>query len=177
MAGNSDGSVIIDTSLDLDGIEKAAKEFLKAVDDMVSKGNKIFNGFVVHVDGIEEAEKDLDILNQRIKDLADDRMDIAKTFEEASQAFGEDSEQANALREALDKLDESIRINTEKADGLTSAINKAKDAKQKATQTTKEYGNAASDAAGKTQKLSNEQGKTEKSIGSMQIALGNLVSR
>ena len=42
---------------------------------------------------------------------------------------------------------------------------------------TKEYGNAASDAAGKTQKLSNEQGKTEKSIGSMQIALGNLVSR
>lgn len=33
MAGNSDGSVIIDTSLDLDGIEKAAKEFLKAVDD------------------------------------------------------------------------------------------------------------------------------------------------
>ena len=101
MAGNSDGSVIIDTSLDLDGIEKAAKEFLKAVDDMVSKGNKIFNGFVVHVDGIEEAEKDLDILNQRIKDLADDRMDIAKTFEEASQAFGEDSEQANGIMPAV----------------------------------------------------------------------------
>ncbi len=202
MASNADGSVTLDFSINTDDLSKeidnanksverftqntqknmdsvdgAAKNFLDTIDEVVTAKNKEFNGFVVHIDGIDKAEKDLRILNQRIKDLGEMRKDTAKDFEEASRTFGKDSKAANALKEALDKLDASLSINAKKGDELAAAINKAKDAKKKATLTTKEYGTAASDAADKTDKLSNSQGKAGKNIGSFQVALGNLVAK
>lgn len=211
MASNADGSVTLDFSINTDDLSKEidnanksvekftqntqknmeksdqaieeAKEYLEALDKEAKKVNQEYN-FVVNIDGIEDAENDLKYFQREGEETLKEIIEMKKALKDAERDFGDYSEQAILMGEALDKLKYELSINTKNQQDLQKAIDKAKKAKKEAAKITAEYGTSAKDAGEKTEKLGESTEKAgnsmkdgEKAIGSFQIALGNLISR
>lgn len=204
MASNADGSVTLDFSINTDDLSKEidnanksvekftqntqknmeksdraieeAKEYLEALAKEAKTVNQEYN-FVVNIDGIEDAEKDLEYFRREGEETSKEIKDVEKALENLTRDFGDYSEQAILTGNALEDLKYKLSINTKNQQELKKAIDKAKKAKQEAAKITAEYGTSAKDAGDKTEKLGESTKKTGKSIDSFQVAMGNLISK
>ena len=155
MRNTSAGAVIIDTSLDLEGVEKASRELLQTVEDTALKAGKELDGVSVDLPGSEKTKKELEELKNRLADLKKAREETEKVFSQAAASFGRDSIQAAELQATLSQLNQSIAENEEKTKKLSAALD---------------------DAAGKNKKYSQTQKDVEKTSDAMGTALGHLIA-
>lgn len=186
MASNADGSVTLDFSINTDdlskeienankSVEKFTKDTqkkMKATDDAISEAVKAAKDFKIEpsMDGVDKAVKDLERLNAEIEISQRQYANYQRELEIVSRKYGKNSSQALRLQKSMLSLEASIAKNQKKSNDYADAIGKVEDALKSGANLSEEFKES-------TEKAGDSIKKSEKAIGSFQVALGNLISK
>lgn len=186
MASNADGSVILDFTIHTDdlskqikaankSVEKFAKNTqngMKATEKQIEEAIQAAKDFKIEptAEGIEDAIRELDRLNAEIEISERQYGSYQRELERVSNKYGENSSQALRVHKNMLSLEASMDKNKKKSTEYANAISKVETVL-----------NSGGDAAKKFEQGVNEAGEgtqqAEKTVGSFQVALGNLISR
>lgn len=193
MASNADGSVTLDFSIDTDGLSKeidnmnkSVEKFtkntqnsMKATDKAISEAVKAAKDFKIEpsAEGIDDAVRELDRLNAEIEISERQYAEYEKELERASKKYGENSSQALRLQKSMLSLESSIAKNQKKSEAYADAISKVEDVLESGGKAAEKFKDGLNDTGDAAEKSGDSIKETEKTIGSFQVALGNLISR
>lgn len=140
----TDGSVTIDTTIDTTGLSKAIEKLNKVVDGFVKKTTGGLTSIDKDVEktakkaknlkieptteGIDEAVRQLDILNAQIKVQEQQLDNYQHEYEQLSDSFGSASNQALAMRKRILSAEAALAKMTKTSDELAEDIGNAEQA-------------------------------------------------
>lgn len=207
MASNADGSVILDFSIDTDGLSREIDNANKSVERFAKKTNenlenvnlsleesmKIAKKFKIEptVEGTERALQQLDLLEAKIKNQEQLVAEYANQIHAAELTQRDYGEAFIALKDKMIKAEQTLVSLKDKQSDLGNRIAAVRSIMRNAEKETDNYGESIKnvgekieETSGKTEQLGESTEKsgasmkdTEKAIGSFQVALGNLISK
>lgn len=146
----SDGSVTLDMSIDSEQLEKSIDELnatvekfaessvdsLSSVDDKMSELAKSAQKLKIEptVDGLKEAEQNLDHLNAVIDNQENTLANYREAYKKASEEHGQFSNQALKLQKTILNLEDSINKNIKKSDEYAKVLGDIEDVLQEGGQ-------------------------------------------
>jgi len=147
-----------------------AEKAVKKTDDALEKSRKNAEKWKIEptTKGIEEAQKELDILNATIVNQQNELSNCEREHERLADKYGETSSQALKLEKRMLSLQASIKKNTKKSDDFGAALSDAQDVMDAASGSAEDLEKNAK-GAGKGMEDGGKGAKT------FDIALGTLV--
>ena len=147
-----------------------AEKAVKKADDALEKSRKNAEKWKIEptTKGIEEAQKELDILNATIVNQQNELSNCEREHERLADKYGETSSQALKLEKRMLSLQASIEKNTKKSDAFGAALSDAQDVMDAASGSAEDLEKNAK-GAGKGMEDGGKGAKT------FDIALGTLV--
>lgn len=147
-----------------------AEKAVKKTDDALEKSRKNAEKWKIEptTKGIEEAQKELDILNATIVNQQNELSNCEREHERLADKYGETSSQALKLEKRMLSLQASIEKNTKKSDDFGAALSDAQDVMDAASGSAEDLEKNAK-GAGKGMEDGGKGAKT------FDIALGTLV--
>ena len=146
----SDGSVTLDMSIDSEQLEKSIDELnatiekfaessvdsLSSIDDKMSELAKSAQKLKIEptVDGLKEAEQNLDHLNAVIDNQENTLANYREAYKKASEEHGQFSNQALKLQKTILNLEDSINKNIKKSDEYAQVLGDVEDVLQEGGQ-------------------------------------------
>ena len=177
----SDGSVTLDMSIDEKGLNNAIKKLNDTVKDFVSRTTSGFKDVDDELDelvasakklkieptteGLEEAVKNLDLLNATIDNQRYTLESYRKEYKKVVEEHGDGSRQALKLERQMLELESSIDKNIKTSDEYASVIGDLEDKMSE-----------GADTADRLQKKMDETGETSQSANQGMTAFGHTVS-
>lgn len=200
----SDGSVTLDMSIDHGVLDKAIsalnatlKKFagdsvdnLSDIDDKMSELAKSAQKLKIEptVDGLKEAEQNLDHLNAVIDNQENTLANYREAYKKASEEHGQFSNQALKLQKTILNLEDSINKNIKKSDEYARVLGDIEDVLQEGGQAAQTFskkmgyvytaadkaGDASEDFSRQASEAADAMGQAEKSAGKLGNSFENL---
>lgn len=158
----SDNGIIIGANIDITRIEQALNNMKRMMTDFASNATKSVSEtdkaleaarknaekwkIEPTTEGIEEAQRALDILNATIVNQQSELANCRAEYERVSSQYGENSSQALKLERRMLSLESSISKNIKKSDAYGAALADADEVMQKTAKSADELGDSAKKA-------------------------------
>lgn len=196
----ADGSVKLDMSINQETLEKALNKLLETIKNFSQDGTKQLNNLdkVIEkitenakelkiepsVEGMKEAERQLDNLNATIDNQRYQLKNYREEYQKVSDEFGNASDEALALERKILNLESSIQKNIRKSDDMAKALGDMEDAFDDAAKAADAAGEEFEQSANGVQNLNKNLGDTtpaaesaSNGVSIFDVSLGNLVAQ
>lgn len=195
----ADGSVKLDMSINQETLQKALNKLLDTIKNFSQDGTKQLNNLdkVIEkitenakelkiepsVEGMKEAERQLDNLNATIDNQRYQLKNYREEYQKVSDEFGNASDEALALERKILNLESSIQKNIRKSDDMAKALGDMEDAFDDAAKAADAAGEEFEQSADGVQNLNKKLGDTtpaaegaSNGVSIFDVSLGNLVA-
>lgn len=195
-----DGSVRLDMSINESVLEKALQKLLQTVKGFSESGTKHLGNLdkaleaitqnaqklkiEPSVQGMKEAERQLDSLNATIDNQRYQLKNCREEYQKVSDEFGNASDEALALERKILNLENAIDKNIRKSDNMAKALGDMEDAFDDAAKAADAAGEEFEQSADGVQNLNNKLGDTtpaaesaSNGVSVFDVSLGNLVAQ
>lgn len=196
----ADGSVKLDMSINQETLQKALNKLLETIKNFSQDGTKQLNNLdkVIEkitenakdlkiepsVQGMKEAEKQLDNLNATIDNQRYQLENYRKEYQKVSDEYGDASDKALALERKILNLENAIDKNIRKSDNMAKALGDMEDAFDDAAKAADAAGEEFEQSADGVQNLNKKLGDTtpaaegaSQGVSIFDVSLGNLVAQ
>lgn len=196
----ADGSVKLDMSINQETLQKALNKLLETIKNFSQDGTKQLNNLdkVIEkitenakdlkiepsVQGMKEAERQLDNLNATIDNQRYQLKNYREEYQKVSDEFGNASDEALALERKILNLENAIDKNIRKSDNMAKALGDMEDAFDDAAKAADAAGEEFEQSANGVQNLNNKLGDTtpasesaSNGVSIFDVSLGNLVAQ
>ena len=196
----ADGSVKLDMSINQETLQKALNKLLDTIKNFSQDGTKQLNNLdkVIEkitenakelkiepsVEGMKEAERQLDNLNATIDNQRYQLKNYREEYQKVSDEFGNASDEALALERKILNLESSIQKNIRKSDDMAKALGDMEDAFDDAAKAADAAGEEFEQSADGIQNLNKKLGDTtpaaegaSQGVSIFDVSLGNLVAQ
>lgn len=196
----ADGSVKLDMSINQETLQKALNKLLETIKNFSQDGTKQLNNLdkVIEkitenakelkiepsVEGMKEAERQLDNLNATIDNQRYQLKNYRDEYQKVSDEFGDASDKALALERKILNLESSIQKNIRKSDDMAKALGDMEDAFDDAAKAADAAGEEFEQSADGVQNLNKNLGDTtpaaesaSNGVSIFDVSLGNLVAQ
>ena len=195
-----DGSVRLDMSINESSLEKALQKLLQTVKGFSESGTKQLGNLdkalesitqnaqqlkiEPSVQGMKEAERQLDSLNATIDNQRYQLKNCRDEYQKVSEEFGDASDKALALERKILNLESAIQKNIRKSDDMAKALGDMEDAFDDAAKAADAAGEKFDGSAGSVDSLNKKLGDTKPAaegagsgVSVLDVSLGNLVAQ
>lgn len=195
-----DGSVRLDMSINESVLEKALQKLLQTVKGFSESGTKHLGNLdkaleaitqnaqklkiEPSVQGMKEAERQLDSLNATIDNQRYQLKNCRDEYQKVSEEFGDASDKALALERKILNLESAIQKNIRKSDDMAKALGDMEDAFDDAAKAADAAGEKFDGSAGSVDSLNKKLGDTKPAaegagsgVSVLDVSLGNLVAQ
>ena len=196
----ADGSVKLDMSINQETLQKALNKLLDTIKNFSQDGTKQLNNLdkVIEkitenakelkiepsVEGMKEAERQLDNLNATIDNQRYQLKNYREEYQKVSDEFGNASDEALALERKILNLESTIDKNIRKSDNMAKALGDMEDAFDDAAKAADAAGEEFEQSANGVQNLNKNLGDTtpaaesaSNGVSIFDVSLGNLVAQ
>ena len=196
----ADGSVKLDMSINQETLQKALNKLLDTIKNFSQDGTKQLNNLdkVIEkitenakelkiepsVEGMKEAERQLDNLNATIDNQRYQLKNYREEYQKVSDEFGNASDEALALERKILNLESTIDKNIRKSDNMAKALGDMEDAFDDAAKAADAAGEKFDGSAGSVDSLNKKLDDTKpaaegagNSVSVLDVSLGNLVAQ
>ena len=172
-----DGSVRLDMSINESVLEKALQKLLQTVKGFSESGTKHLGNLdkaleaitqnaqklkiEPSVQGMKEAERQLDSLNATIDNQRYQLKNCRDEYQKVSEEFGDASDKALALERKILNLESAIQKNIRKSDDMAKALGDMEDAFDDAAKAADAAGEKFDGSAGSVDSLNKKLGDTK----------------
>lgn len=195
-----DGSVRLDMSINESVLEKALQKLLQTVKSFSESGTKQLGNLdkaletitqnaqklkiEPSVQGMKEAERQLDSLNATIDNQRYQLKNYRDEYQKVSDEFGDASDKALALERKILNLESAIQKNIRKSDDMAKALGDMEDAFDDAAKAADATGEKFDGSAASVDSLNKKLGDTKPAaegagngVSVLDVSLGNLVAQ
>ncbi len=195
-----DGSVRLDMSINESVLEKALQKLLQTVKSFSESGTKQLGNLdkaletitqnaqklkiEPSVQGMKEAERQLDSLNATIDNQRYQLKNYRDEYQKVSDEFGDASDKALALERKILNLESAIQKNIRKSDDMAKALGDMEDDFDDAAKAADAAGEKFDGSAGSIDSLNKKLGDTKPAaegagngVSVLDVSLGNLVAQ
>lgn len=196
----ADGSVKLDMSINQETLQKALNKLLETIKNFSQDGTKQLNNLdeVIEkitenakdlkiepsVEGMKEAEKQLDNLNATIDNQRYQLKNYREEYQKVSDEYGNASDEALALERKILNLESAINKNIRKSDDMAKSLGDMEDAFDDAAKAADAAGEEFEQSADGVQNLNKKLGDTtpaaedaSNGVSVFDVSLGNLVAQ
>ena len=196
----ADGSVKLDMSINQETLQKALNKLLETIKNFSQDGTKHLNNLdeVIEkitenakdlkiepsVEGMKEAEKQLDNLNATIDNQRYQLKNYREEYQKVSDEYGNASDEALALERKILNLESAIDKNIRKSDNMAKALGDMEDAFDDAAKAADAAGEKFDGSAGSVDSLNKKLDDTKPAaegagngVSVLDVSLGNLVAQ